>query len=532
MTLYGCICENYDLYFETLRGITSEPSPTNSKFCNIRLICRPFSLDANKTMDEIEKKIARLSKIKLFKRIVARFLRLDIARKMRLGFLPMVLFIVLVSTFALIKLNQLTSLNESILRVDIPIQNTIRQMKGAVIDQESILRRFIILKDNAFLKVFNDNSIEFSENINALETFSRLSGEFYLPLAELAKFYSDYSSTLLMGAKLLEEQPEKADDFDKTIRIKQTELQDILSGIATTAKSDQDKKVGVSASIGSVAFKFALALCIIGIALSAAGAAIVTNNIVNAVKKLQHATVEISQGKFDHLPDITNKDELGDLAKAFVKMGQRLKNLEEMYLDASPLTRLPGGVAIENMLKKRIETNKLFAFCLLDIDNFKSFNDRYGYAQGNKMIQNTAAIIEEITQEKGTTEDFIGHIGGDDFVIITTPDHYKIICQAIIKKFDEKIPIFYSDNDRRHGYISGQNRQGEEVSFPLASLSVAVVNNQDRIINNHIEVGEIVAEIKEHAKSIIGSSIVADHRHGSNIVAEKEAKLISFPGKA
>ncbi|MEN8136196.1 MAG: diguanylate cyclase [Thermodesulfobacteriota bacterium] len=457
---------------------------------------------------------AEQSRKKIFTKLIARFLRLNISQKMHLGFLPLVVLLILVSTFALGKLNQLTSLNESILMVDIPAQETIRRMKTMAIDQESILRRFIILKDNAFLNVFDNNNLGFSKHVATLKTLSGLSEELEFPLADLEKAYNNYASALLAGIKRLTEQPDNTSDFDAEIKTKQTKLLKLLVEFTNIAKANQDKKVAISASIGSLAFKFALALCIIGTALSAAGAALVTNNIVNAVKKLHRATEEISQGRFDHLPDINNKDELGNLAQAFVKMAKRLKNLEEMYLDASPLTRLPGGVAIENMLKKRIETKKLFAFCLLDIDNFKSFNDHYGYAQGNRMIQETAAIIEDLASKHGSDEDFIGHIGGDDFVIITTPDKYKNICQLIIEKFDEKAPTFYSDSDRKRGYIAGANRQGEEVKFPLASISIAVVNNQGRVIKNHIEVGEIAAELKEYAKSTAGSSIAEDNRQG------------------
>ncbi len=483
-------------------------------------------------MPEDEKNIPAPSREKILTNLVARFLRLNISQKMHLGFLPLVVLLVLVSTFALGKLNQLTSLNESILQVDIPAQETIRQMKTMAIDQESILRRFIILKDNAFLKVFNDNSIGFFKYIATLETLSGTSEELDFTLADLEKSYSNYSSALLAGIKRLEDNPGNTSTFDEEIRQKQTELLNLLSECATIAKANQDKKVGISASIGSLAFKFSLALCIIGIALSSAGAALVTRNIVNAVKKLHQATEEISEGKFDFLPAISNKDELGDLAQAFIKMAKRLKSLEEMYLDASPLTRLPGGVAIENMLKKLIEANKLFAFCLLDIDNFKSFNDHYGYAQGNVMIQNTAATIEDLAAEHGSPDDFVGHIGGDDFAIITTPDKFKKICQSIIEKFDEQVPTFYSEKDRRQGFIAGKNRQGEQINFPLASISIAVVTNQDRIIRNHIEVGEIAAEVKEVAKSIPGSSMVTDNRQGPHQTKAKGGDLLSFPGKA
>jgi GGDEF domain-containing protein len=140
----------------------------------------------------------------------------------------------------------------------------------------------------------------------------------------------------------------------------------------------------------------------------------------------------ISDGKFDHRPNIRNRDELGDLAHSFVTMAQRLKQLEEMYLDASPLTRLPGGIAIENVLSKRIAAGAPIAFCLMDIDNFKAYNDHYGYAKGNDVIQATAGIISEGVAKYGTEDDFIGHIGGDDYALITTPDLYPRICQAVI----------------------------------------------------------------------------------------------------
>jgi diguanylate cyclase (GGDEF)-like protein len=475
-------------------------------------------------MPEDKKNIAVPSRKKIFTKLVARFLRLNISQKMHLGFLPLVVLLILVSTFAIGKLNQLTSLNESILLIDIPAQETIRRMETMAIDQESILRRFIILKDNAFLEVFDNNSIVFFKHITTLKTLSGLSEELEFPLADLGKSYSSYSSALLKGIDFLEKHPDKTSEFDEELRVKQTELLGLLAEFTNIAKSNQDKKVAISASMGNLAFKFALALCIIGTALSAAGAALVTNNIVSAVKKLHHATEEIAKGRFDHLPDIKNKDELGNLAEAFITMAKRLKTLEEMYLDASPLTRLPGGVAIENMLKKRIEAKKLFAFCLLDIDNFKSFNDHYGYAQGNRMIQETADITEEIASKYGSSDDFIGHIGGDDFVIITTPDKYQKICQSIIEKFDERVPALYSDSDRKKGYIAGANRQGEQIEFPLASISIAVVTNQDRVIKNHIEVGEIAAELKEFAKSTAGSFMAEDNRRDPNRKAGNSAE--------
>jgi len=266
--------------------------------------------------------------------------------------------------------------------------------------------------------------------------------------------------------------------------------------------------------IARKAFQITAVLCIIGIVFGIGTAALITRNITGPINQLRIATQRISEGKFDQLPRIRNQDELGDLSRAFSEMARRLKSLEEMYIDASPLTRLPGSIAAENIIKKRLDTRSSIAFCLLDIDNFKSFNDRYGYARGNEVIQTTAKIIESAIAKHGTDEDFIGHIGGDDFLIVTTPERYENICHSIIEVFDRTVPNFYDPEDRERGYLIGMTRQGQEVSFPIISLSIAVVTNQKRELKSHLEIGEIAAELKNYAKSTPGSTYVVDRRGG------------------
>ena len=158
----------------------------------------------------------------------------------------------------------------------------------------------------------------------------------------------------------------------------------------------------------------------------------------------------------------------------------------------------------------------------------KSFNDRYGYAKGNELIKTTAAIIRKAVITFGSTYDFIGHIGGDDFVVITTPSHHERICRSIVKTFDATIPKFYMAEDRRRGFILGENRQGQEVSFPLASISIAVVTNVHREVVNYIQYGEISAEVKKRAKAIAGSNYLVDQREEPDHKAERSNKLIDF----
>lgn len=149
---------------------------------------------------------------------------------------------------------------------------------------------------------------------------------------------------------------------------------------------------------------------------------------------------------------------------------------------------------------------------MLDLDNFKAFNDRYGYAMGSEVIKATARIIEEVVSKNGTVGDFIGHIGGDDFVVITSPERYTNICKGVIEAFDKTIPDFYDNEDRTRGNFIGKTRQGHVVTFPLMTISIAVVTNNDRKLAYIAEVGEIAAELKDYAKSLPGSTYVVDKR--------------------
>jgi diguanylate cyclase (GGDEF)-like protein len=189
-----------------------------------------------------------------------------------------------------------------------------------------------------------------------------------------------------------------------------------------------------------------------------------------------------------------------------------LKKLEEMYLDANPLTHLPGGIAIENVLKKRIKNRVAFAFCLVDLDHFKVFNDHYGYGTGNKVIITTSHIIEKSVELYGSKNDFVGHIGGDDFVIITSHQHYKKICQFVVKTFDDKIPQFYEKKDLKKGFIKAISRAGKQEKFPIMSISIAVVTNKKQKFRHHIQVSEVAAELKNYVKSYPYSLFLEDRR--------------------
>lgn len=191
-------------------------------------------------------------------------------------------------------------------------------------------------------------------------------------------------------------------------------------------------------------------------------------------------------------------------------------------LDANPLTRLPGNTSILFETTARIESGKPFALAYLDVDNFKSFNDRYGYGRGDEVLVVACRILTTVVGELAGVEGFVGHVGGDDFVFMSHPDHIDAICETVIKRFDLVIPDFYDRDDRLQGYIDSVDRKGNHEQFPMMSLSIAVVTNSHRPIDHPGDVSKIASELKKLAKAHKGSVFVKDQR-GAETNAKDEA---------
>ena len=181
-------------------------------------------------------------------------------------------------------------------------------------------------------------------------------------------------------------------------------------------------------------------------------------------------------------------------------------------LEANPLTRLPGNVSILNELSKCIANQAPYAVCYVDLDKFKAYNDKYGFEHGDDVIRETARILLGAVKEYGGSQDFVGHIGGDDFVVITTPILADKICEKIITDFDKTTALFYSPEDKECGFIMGVNRQGKTEKIALLSVSIGIVTNLTREITHVAQIGEIGAELKKLAKSVDKSNYVKDNR--------------------
>jgi diguanylate cyclase (GGDEF)-like protein len=184
----------------------------------------------------------------------------------------------------------------------------------------------------------------------------------------------------------------------------------------------------------------------------------------------------------------------------------------EVDSSLSPLTRLPGNLAIEGELRRRIDDKEHYAVLYLDLDNFKAFNDVYGFTHGDEAIQLVARVSVEAVRRRGTPSDFVGHIGGDDFIIATVPERAEEIAREIVDDFDKNIRSLYSPKDLRQGYIETRDRRGALNRFPIMSLSIAIVSNDTHVLENYAQIGETAAELKRYAKSIAGSVYIKDKR--------------------
>ena len=178
----------------------------------------------------------------------------------------------------------------------------------------------------------------------------------------------------------------------------------------------------------------------------------------------------------------------------------------------SPLTGLPGNVQIQAEMKKRLLNKEKFAMIYFDLDNFKAYNDTYGFANGDEIIKFTARTIVENIHKLRMENSFIGHVGGDDFVAIVGETDYEKICQNIIIDFDKYVVGYYNSDDIEKGYIEVANRRGIIEQFPITSISIGVVEITPGRFRNSLEIGEVGAQVKHQAKSIMGSTYVINRR--------------------
>lgn len=185
---------------------------------------------------------------------------------------------------------------------------------------------------------------------------------------------------------------------------------------------------------------------------------------------------------------------------------------KKMSVDANPLTSLAGNAAIKSEAEKRLQLGKQFALLYVDISNFKSFNDKYGFQRGDDVIKYTADCLLSSMKADCNEDDFVGHIGGDDFVMITIPQKAEVLAQRFIDLFDNGISDFYDEIDKRNGYIMSIDRQYNKKNFPIMTVSVAIISTEISNLTHFADISKRAAELKSVAKRNEKSSYVFERR--------------------
>jgi len=429
-------------------------------------------------------------------------IKLTIAKKLLTAYLLMALLTVIIGAYALFSLQHLNDLTYSIVKKDFLIIYHARQIIDNLLAQERSEKKYVILQDAELEEIFWSRSRAVKDGIAKLEKVD-FPGINKL-LSQVKLLHADCDAMFRREVELI-----KADKTDEALKLSETAVKQkteavaaLLRDLQKKAENDVDEKMNRMRSRGIKASSVTTVLFLVSLCGGVALALFITYNITRPLKKLKKAAGFIADGNFDFDDlNISYQDEIGELAKRFRVMANRLKVLEQLNLDASPLTRLPGNIAIEQQIERRLAEKKPFSICHADLDNFKPFADKYGYAWASEVIKEVADILTGALRTSGQDSDFIGHIGGDDFIVVTEPGRAEQVCQQVIAEFDQRILKFYEEQDREKGFIMGKDRRGHEQTFPLMTISIGIVTDDGSRYENALSMARAAADLKEYAKT-------------------------------
>ena len=438
-------------------------------------------------------------------------MKLILRQKIFLGYMAMAFFTLVVGGYAIWSLVELNKISTGIMLDDASTQEKIIKLNDLILAQNLYEKRALTFREPDAEDAFWSRSREFSALLSEITNSQpSLKGS----LGEIVISHKEYDSLFAEELSLVRDGRTEDAGLLSSTRTKKAfnKILFSLKDISLKIKDRQNRNISRSYSFGEKALMITIMLSTGSLIFGIFFASFITKYVTTAIDRLKAATVSIQSGDFDNLPEITGADELADLAISFKEMSARLKELEAMNLDANPLTKLPGNLAIEKELLTRLNETRSFSFCLADLDNFKAFNDRYGYARGSDIIKWMGELLSGIKKEIDNPGDFLGHIGGDDFVIICSPEEVQFMCGRIIEEFDKGIGQFYDPEDLKKGYIVSVDRNDRPVIVGIMTISIAVVNTDRTVIREPKEVALKVAEIKQYAKTFAKSIYIMDRR--------------------
>ncbi len=433
--------------------------------------------------------------------------RLTVSQKIIAGFLVGAVFSLAAILFALYHIQQQVDISGELVNRDFRSVNLIRDLRENLLAQERLEQQFLILRDQELLTLLKNRHGDFDRQWVELVALG-------LPeLAPLETHAAQLKDGRSQSLELLEGNKRRATEAylrDQVVPLRRT-LRDGLDNVAKKRGALIDTALNTLNRQSVRAYRITLILLVVGMAIGGAVAFRVVRSINRSIYRLSYAARQASEGRFDFSLGAFGRDEFGHLASEFMTMGKKLLDLKKRLLDANPLTHLPGNLAIAHELDRRIVSLEPFAHIYADLDHFKAYNDRYGYQMGSEVIARVGKIVKEVVELLGNPEDLVGHIGGDDYLLLSTPDKAEDLAKEIIHRFDHMTDI-YSAEDLQTGYYEGVDRFGDHRRYPLMSISVAVICSENLEYPTPQDISQECAKMKEHLKNLPGSNFLVDRR--------------------